>query len=114
MISSKYKKIGGNLSDEDLEYLKSIGIKEKSTTRKINFLGHIIIPNQLSTDTTKAEEEAFTLRKRMTESLARYRKILRLSIIGRANAANPSLQLILIHQYIIQSKKIKHLNTKNL
>ena len=83
----KISKIGGDLSYDELEYLKSIGIKEKSTTQKINFLGHTIIPNQLSTDKEKTEEEAFTLRKRMTKSIARCRKNIRLSIIGRSNAA---------------------------
>ena len=53
----KISKFGANFKDEEIEYLKSIGINDKSRTKKINFLGHIIIPNQLSTDTTKAEEE---------------------------------------------------------
>ena len=61
----RISKIGGNLSEDEVEYLKSMGINEKSTTSKIKFLGHTIIPNLQSTDKEKTEDEAFTLRKKI-------------------------------------------------
>ena len=83
----RISKIGRDLCEDEVEYLRSIGINEKSTTRKINFLGHTIIPNQQSTDKEKTEDEAFTLRKKMTKAIVRCRKNIRLSIVGRSNAA---------------------------
>ena len=79
----------------------------------MNVLGHIIVPNQLYTDTAKVEE-AFTLRKRMTKAIARCRKNPRLTILGRANAAkalavthiDPSIHYPIKKKQTLEAQKI--------
>ena len=104
--------MGGNLSNEDLEFLKSIGIKEKSTTTK-NQLPRTHNHPQPTIRKKQKKKHSHSERERLNKQQDAEKNI-RLSIIGRSNAAkslaatliDPSIHYPIRKDQTLEAQKI--------